>query len=117
MRKACGSLILALMMAGSPSLADDAADLAAAQAAFNAGDYAKMLPLVQGLADRGNGEGLRALAVVYLRGQGVAKDEAKGVEWMTKAANAGLAAAQHDLGSVDIHLIHSMTETSVTNAM
>lgn len=89
------AILLAVSM---PGAADDAADLAAAQAAFGAGDYAKMLPLIQGLANRGNGEGMRALAVVYLRGQGVAKDEAKGLEWMTKAATAGLPAAQHELG-------------------
>jgi TPR repeat protein len=88
------------LLAGRADLAraDDAQDLATARAAFEAGDNAKGLPIIQALAARGNLEAIRAMAVVHLRGQVVNKDEAKAVEWMTKAAEGGFAAAQHELG-------------------
>jgi TPR repeat protein len=43
------------------------------------------------------------LAALYQRGQGVTRDEAKALAWLTKAANLGNAAAQYRLG-VQEHL-------------
>jgi TPR repeat protein len=38
------------------------------------------------------------LAQRYERGRGVKKDQAKALEWYTKAGDAGLASAQYTLG-------------------
>lgn len=93
-------LFLGCLVLAAPVYADDASDLAAADKAFQAGEFSKAVPILQGMADRGSAPGMRALAIAYLRGQGVARDEKKGVEWMTQAADKGLSLAQHELGTL-----------------
>lgn len=97
-RVVVGSLAAAWLALAVPVRADDAADLAAAAKAFDAGDYAQALKLSQAMADRGIPAGMRALGVIYLQGRGVPKDEATGASWMIKAAEKGLAPSQHEAG-------------------
>ncbi|MBM3515070.1 MAG: sel1 repeat family protein, partial [Alphaproteobacteria bacterium] len=92
-----GVIVIAVAAVAAAMRADDQSDLAAAKAAVDAGDFAKAVPIIEAMAARGSAEGLRAQAVLYLRGQGVAKDEPKAFALMTKAAEAGLPAVQHEL--------------------
>lgn len=49
-------------------------------------------------AEQGQGEAQNALAMLYLSGDGVRKDEAQAVRWLTIAAEAQVATAQSNLG-------------------
>lgn len=49
-------------------------------------------------AEQGQGEAQNALAMLYLSGDGVRKDEAQAVRWLTSAAEAQVATAQSNLG-------------------
>ena len=49
-------------------------------------------------AEQGQGEAQNALAMLYLAGDGVARDEAQAVRWLTAAAEAQVATAQSNLG-------------------
>lgn len=50
------------------------------------------------LASQGNAEAMNALGMVYSKGIGVAINDAMGIEWLEKAANAGYAKAWYNLG-------------------
>ena len=47
-----------------------------------------------------NAEAMMHLGIMYLRGDGVAKDDAKGVQWFQRAAALGNAKAQYRLGTL-----------------
>lgn len=49
------------------------------------------------MAGRGSTSAMRALGFRYLNGDGVEKDEAKGLDWLRKAAAGGEAAAKKEL--------------------
>lgn len=49
-------------------------------------------------AEQGQGEAQNALAMLYMSGEGVRKDEAQAVRWLTTAAEAQVATAQSNLG-------------------
>ena len=52
------------------------------------------------LAQQGNEKAQFDMGLYYLRGQGVAKDEAKAVEWLQKSADQGYVKAQVVLGGM-----------------
>ncbi len=56
--------------------------------------YAKCLPMAQ----QGDATAQYSLGVMYERGKGVTKNEAKALAWYTKAAEQGYAGAQTNLG-------------------
>ncbi|MFZ3063902.1 MAG: tetratricopeptide repeat-containing serine protease family protein [Nitrospirota bacterium] len=58
----------------------------------------KHLAQLQKEADSGNAEAQYKLGVMYEKGEGVPKDDAKAVEWYQKAAAQGNADAQFNLG-------------------
>jgi TPR repeat protein len=51
-------------------------------------------------AETGNPESQCDLGLMYVKGDGVAKDPAMAVQWFTKAAQQGLARAQNNLGVI-----------------
>jgi len=67
-------------------------------AAYKAGDYAKALSELQPAAAQGSASAEKALAKMYAIGQGVKEDGTQAIAWWTKAAEAGDAEAQWELG-------------------
>jgi len=59
-----------------------------------AADFQKMFAL----AEQGVPEAQGALAVMYLNGEGVQRNDAEAIKWLTKAADQGVAEAQFLLG-------------------
>lgn len=76
------------------------AQLEALLAASDRGDYAKVLEIVQPLAEAGDDKFQSILGAMYAEGKGVAQDYKKAREWFQKAAAAGNAAAQNYLGAI-----------------
>ncbi len=56
------------------------------------------------MSARGSASAMRALGYRYLHGDGVAKDEARGLEWLRKAADRGEVAAIKELAKRGIAL-------------
>ena len=69
-----------------------------AQAALAAGNHVTALELLGKLVDQDNPEAEHLLGVMYLRGLGVAQDDAMAARWMRIAASHGQAEAQNQLG-------------------
>ena len=67
-------------------------------AAFQRGDYATALRLLQPLAAQGNADAQFKLGVMYDNGRGVAQNYAEAMKWYRLAAAQGDAAAQNNLG-------------------
>ena len=53
-------------------------------------DYGKSLSLFTQSANAGDAEAARYLGIMYLRGKGVPKDNAKALEWFTLASDRGM---------------------------
>ena len=58
----------------------------------------KKMPKSDKAAEQGNIDAQNNLALCYYKGEGVAKDYQKAVQWYTKAAEQGNAKAQLHLG-------------------
>ena len=69
-----------------------------ARQAYTQGDYPAALKLLEPLSKEGNGEALALLSVFYKNGLGVTRDPDRAIDLLTRAAESGLAFAQHDLG-------------------
>ena len=65
--------------------------------AYRKGDYATALREL-GSGVQGGPLGTFFLALMYLRGEGVARDEARGLELLRRSADEGYSAAQYLLG-------------------
>lgn len=52
------------------------------------------------LASQDNAEAMNALGMIYSKGVGISANEALGLEWLEKAANAGYAKAWYNLGQL-----------------
>ncbi|MDD5365481.1 MAG: tetratricopeptide repeat protein [Gallionellaceae bacterium] len=89
-------LVLALVVTAAP--ADDTQYQEGA-AAFSRGDRAKALSLLKPLAEQGNADAQQKLAVIYLGGSGVARDNKQAARWYLKAAEGGNADAQNQLAT------------------
>jgi len=63
------------------------------------GDFAKAVPLMEALANEGFAPAQSDMCSFYQNGQGVPKDNAKAIKWLTKAAEQGVAVSQFYLGS------------------
>ena len=77
-----------------------AADSQSGHAAFKAGDYQKALSRWTELGGKGDALAQYNLALMYLKGVGVAKDYARAVHWLVNAANGGVAPASVNLGMI-----------------
>ena len=87
-------LILVLALAGSAA----AAELDAAVAAAQRGEYATALRGLSPLAEGGDARAQFDVGFMHSQGWGVPQDPAEAIRWYRKAANQGLQVAQHFLG-------------------
>jgi TPR repeat protein len=69
-----------------------------ATAAFQRGDYATAMRILQPLANRGDATAQTSLGWMYYHGQGVPQNYAEALKWSRKAADQGKASAQDNLG-------------------
>lgn len=90
-------LMLSSLLAGCASMADRHA---AAEAAFEKGDYATAFPQLQKLAGQGDVDAERYLGYMYWYGVATHVDYAESIKWYTAAANAGDVGAEADLGDI-----------------
>lgn len=67
---------------------------------YQRGDYAAALHLLRPLAERGNREAQNNLALMYLVGQGVARDPRQAAEWYRKSALQGYSHAQNSFANM-----------------
>jgi TPR repeat protein len=68
-------------------------------AAYDQGDYATAFGELDPAAAGGAPAAQYALARMYLAGEGVARDSAKGLKWLREAATNGVGLAQYQLGA------------------
>ena len=66
--------------------------------AYRNGDYQTAFEEWELLASSGHTKAQSNLGLLYLRGQGVEKDEAVALDWFEQAADQGLVTAQFNLG-------------------
>jgi uncharacterized protein len=74
-----------------------------AAAAFEVGDYDKVLKQVHPLAEAGDSRSQYAMGVLYENGFAVAKDPQQAAAWYLKAAEQGNSDAQYNLGAMHEH--------------
>jgi len=74
------------------------ADLAEGWRAYSAEDFARARAFYRKAAERKHALAQFNLAVMLIEGQGGAADTKEGLDWLRKAAEAGLARAQYSLG-------------------
>ena len=86
-----GALLILLGVAGP---------LESGAAAYQKGVYAAAIGYWRPLANEGNADAQASLGMMYLKGQGVAQDDAQAVAWLHKAADNGHAGAQNNLGLI-----------------
>ncbi len=72
----------------------------AAEKAFNAGDFARSLPLFKQSAEKGYPHAACMVAIQYSRGEGTKEDAAAAVEWFRKDIARHDATAENFLGSM-----------------
>jgi uncharacterized protein len=90
--------LLALLLIG---LAPPAwADFAAADKAYQSGDYKAALAELQPLAKEGDAKAQRLLGKLYADGLGLDQDYKQAALWYQRSANQGYAAAMADLGDL-----------------
>jgi uncharacterized protein len=97
-----GARIAALLAAGTVVIGGagvaEAQTPADAQAAYNKGDFATALAILQPLAARGSATAEVDLGAMYHDGQGVKQDDTQAVFWFRKAADQGDADGEYRLG-------------------
>ena len=76
------------------------ADVDAGSAAYKRGDFAAAHREFNAAAKKGDSRVQFSLGLLYLRGQGVSKNPATGVEWLRKAAGSGDGEARIVLGDL-----------------
>ena len=90
------SLMLLLIAAALPALADFQAGLDA----FQKGDYMTAAKEWRPLAEDGDPGSQFNLGLLYLDGHGVPQSSAEAVNWFRRAAEQDYAPAQHNLGAM-----------------
>ncbi len=91
-------LLLAVLMFLGPISAQ--ADFAAGLAAYDGGDYQAAYREWLPLARNGDTEAQAAIADLFLRGYGVARDAAAAAQWYRRAARQGDVLAQMNLADL-----------------
>lgn len=71
-----------------------------AKAAYDKRDFATAIRLWLPLAEAGDAEAQDRVALLFQKGEGVPKDDAKAVAWFSKAAEQGNADAEGNLGAL-----------------
>jgi TPR repeat protein len=100
--KLCRLLCLALLLCFVFPILSNADQLEDAKAAIENEDFEKAFELLSPLAEEGNAEAQTCLGALYVNGQGVEKDDTKGLSWIMKAARQGYDQAR--LRAFSIHL-------------
>ena len=77
-----------------------AQDFSKGLAAYHAGHAATAFKEFQPLAEQGHSEAQSSLALMYSKGSGVAKDDAKAASWWLLAAEQGDSWSQVQLGNM-----------------
>jgi TPR repeat protein len=93
-----GALIVAAMLMSQSCRAEPPHALSDALIRYAKLDYAKAHQLLWPLADQGNAVAEEILGFMYVRGEGVQRDDAVAFHWFTLAAEAGRPEAQSELG-------------------
>lgn len=98
---AAALLVLMLDVAGAGGIAStemsDSSNFAAGKQAYRAQDYTKAMALLEPLAEAGDPAAQYYVAHMYEKGDGVAKDASKTLEWYRRSAEQGYARAQYKL--------------------
>ncbi len=103
MARTGGSLALAAALVLSPH--DAKADLRAANAALAAQDLPRAFELYRELAELGRREAQENLAVMYVNGEGVKRDNTLGYAWAAIAKeNGATGAVQNILDLLEPHM-------------
>lgn len=91
---------LLLLLIACPGLTQlcSAGPLEDGHAAFNSKNYSEAYRLWLPLATNGDAEAQYNLALLLMKGMGVAKDERKALEWFHKAAHQGMTDAMYNIG-------------------
>jgi hypothetical protein len=92
------AVALAFLISSHCSVQTACADLDAAKAAFNLGDYSLAFKEFGRIAKEGNPVAQYYLGVIYAKGEGVPQNYAEAAKWFRKAADQGYASAQGELG-------------------
>jgi TPR repeat protein len=100
MSKVLANLLIGLMLTVSGGSMVCAEPLEDGVAAYDRGDYATALRLLQPLAEQGNVTAQIVLGSMYDAGIGVIKDDRKALQWYRLAAEQGNADAQFNLGDM-----------------
>jgi hypothetical protein len=74
-------VIVAVLLSARGALAGASEDCAAAQGAYDQQNFAEVLRLCQPLADQGNADAQTLLGMMYAKGEGVPRPDAKAAEW------------------------------------
>lgn len=90
--------LLALLMSLTLPVAALASAFDEGLAAYERGDYAAALSLWLPLAEKGDAHAQANVALLYLRGDGVAQDREAAARWYRRAAERGNTVAQDNLG-------------------
>lgn len=87
------------------------ADYETARAAYEAGNYEMAFKEVFYLAEKVSAKSQNRLGTMYHDVLGVPQDYAKAAKWYQKAAEQGVAEAQHNLGSMykQLPFLHQST--------
>lgn len=98
MSRASPLLLVVLLLLPAATRADSATDAyAAAQAAYDAGDYAAAVEHWRRAAGMGHAAAEFRLGAMYEEGKGAEKDNARALEWYRRAAEHGSERAQFNL--------------------
>jgi TPR repeat protein len=99
MRPIMSVVSVVFLLIGSVALADDSGDGAAlkARSVYLTGDNSAALALALPLAEAGVPRAQVLVGLMYDRGQGVAADPVKAMEWFQKAAAQGFPQALHNV--------------------
>ncbi len=89
MKNTALAALLATTMALMPWEPADASDFQYAQRLYSLGDYAGAIEIWRDLAQKGDARAQYSIAVMYRKGQGVAQDPAKALEWARQSAEQG----------------------------
>lgn len=95
MHRLCAVLLVTLSVLARPAAALEFKD---GLDAYRRQDWSTAIKVFTLLAERGDARSQFALAMMYDRGEGLANDDRKALEWYTKSAQAGYDKAQLNLG-------------------
>ena len=102
MNKIFGTFLVALMLTVDISIAR-AGPYEDGSSAYERGDHATALRLLQPLADQGSAQAQYKLGRIYYNGGDVPQNYAEAAKWFRRAADQGNSTAQHFLGMMYEH--------------